>query len=343
MKKPNLKTPPPPEFAYLDLDTILFRAAQSGQQVVYSAVNERGDIVASFDSAKRYSNWIEEVKFIGCDTTFNYEGDVETLIREKTVKRGDVKNCYKTFDHLIKSWVQMSGCKDWTGYISKASGEKNFRYDIGRLKGYKSSASRSAEKPIYLEEVRQYARRHPNIKTARGSVEVDDVVAALSQRKGWRGCLVTGDKDGLGVENTHVFIPDEMEKPQFSSKRVVGSLSKNPKGKVVGLGTLFWLHQLLYGDSVDSIAGCKGVGEVGSYNLLQPFSGVCNSYLPEAIAVVGEAYQRAYGEEFEHVCALSGETVKRHWKDILIEMSHLVYMKKSQNDECFWIPLIKEL
>ena len=343
MKRPTLKTPPPPEFAYLDLDTALFRASQAGQQVVYSAVDARGNIVASFESAKAYSNWIIQMEVLGCDPLFQYEGDPDHLAREKTIKKGDVKNCYRTFDSIVKQWVLQSGCKDWTGYISKASGEKNFRYDIGRIKGYKSSASREAAKPIYLEEVRRYARNHPNIKTARGNVEVDDVVAALSQRKGWKGCLVTGDKDGLGVQNTHVLIPDEMEKPQFSSKRVLGSLSKNPKGKVVGLGTLFWLHQLLYGDSVDSIAGCKGVGEVGSYNLLQAFSGVSHDYLPDALAVIAEAYRKAYGEQYEHVCAISGEVVTRSWKDIMIEMSHLVYMKKSQNDECFWISIIEEI
>jgi len=342
MHKPKLKTPPKPLFAYLDLDSVLFKAAQAGQKIRYKAVDQRGKVVAEFGSAHEYKNWKESIEFLGGDFEFGFTGDVDSLTREVEYKIGNVEDCYKAFDHIVNDWVEASGCEDWVGYVSKATGQKNFRYSVATLKGYKSSASRDAVKPHYLEDVRKYANQNPKIKTARGSVEVDDVTCALAQKKGWRGCVLSVDKDASGCQNTHIFNPDVMDEPVFSSNKIVGRLWQNEKGKVVGLGTLFWLFQCVYGDSVDSIPGCKGVGEKGAYNLLKEFDGVDVKYLPEVVDVVCEAFKSSYGDEYEYEHCTTGEIVTASWKDLAMEMSRLVYMKKNQNDDCFWLDLIEK-
>lgn len=343
MEKPTLKTPPPPEIAYMDLDAPLFAAASAGEQVMYTAFcPELGKEVASFTSAAAYKNWLEICEDLEIDMDFGYEGDFSTLERRVTYQEKDFSEATKAFDKIIESWLKRSGCKEWVGYVSKSSGEKNFRYDIATVKPYKGSR-RETRKPHHLEALRKYATQQAHIKSARGIVEVDDVVCALAQRKGWKGCVVGVDKDARGVQNTHIFIPEEMSKPEFSSQKIVGRLYKNDAGKVLGCGTLFWLYQALAGDSVDSIPGCKGVGSDGAYNLLQEFDGVAAAYLKDAINVVCEKFKKTYEGKGPYKHHTTEEELESCWKTIFMEMSQLVYMKKNQKDTCFWLPIIEEI
>lgn len=345
MNKPKLKTPPNPEFAYMDLDAPLFAAASAGEQVMYSAVTPDGEVIGSFTSAKDYQKWLEQSEAFGMDTVFCYGGDLSELNRETSYEIKDFQEAAKTFDKIIKKWVKRSGCTDWTGYISKASGEKNFRYDIATIKPYKGSRA-ELRKPHHLEELRKYAAAHPKIKIPRGNVEVDDAVCAMAQKKRYKGCVVGVDKDARGVHDTHIFIPEEMDQPQFSSKKIVGRLyQEGKKGKVVGYGTLFWLFQTLKGDPVDTIPGCRGVGEVAAYEALKEFDGVSSDYLVDAIKTVAKVFAKVYGKDktFTYKHHTTEEELVVSGKEVFIEMSHLVYMKKSRSDECFWIPIIEEI
>jgi len=341
--RPVLKTPPPPEIAYLDLDAPLFAAAGAGEQVVYSVIAPNGETLGSFNSAKEHTKWLEESEAFGLDTQFDYGGDLSELTRETSYQVGDFEACTKSFDRIVSGWVKQSGCREWVGYVSKASGAPNFRYDLATVAAYKGKRGET-HKPHYLEQLRKHVRELPNVRVPRGPVEVDDVVAAMSQKKRYKGCLIGVDKDGRGAHDTHILIPDEMDVPEFSSKKIVGRLYKHEKsGKVVGYGTLFWLYQSLQGDSVDKIPGCKGVGSVAAYGLLSEFDGVCASHLKDAIKVVAKQYHKVYGETHKYLHHTSGEELEVNGADLFVEMSHLVYMKKSLKDECFWIPTIYEV
>lgn len=342
MKKPKLKTPPPPEIGFLDLDSPLFMAASAGEQVVYRALDENGDVIGEFESAHEFANWLEVCSEFTVDTEFGFEGDFDKIERETDYKIKDVEECHKAFDAIIERWVEQAGVDDWVGYISKASGEENFRYAVAKMKPYKGNRS-GMRKPHHLEATRRYAKSHPKIKTARGSVEVDDVTCALAQRRGHKGCVVGVDKDARGVKNTHFFIPDEMDSPQFSSKKIVGRLYLNEKGEVKGYGDLFWLYQILAGDPVDNYGGCAKIGPAKAYKLLNDYDGVDARYLKNALETVCEAYSKAFGDNHEHKCAVTGEKIKRHWKDILEEMCQLAYMKKSQKDVCPYIEIVQEI
>lgn len=344
MEKPKLKTPPQPKIVYMDLDAVLFAAASAGEQINYVAKTPEGEEVARFKSASEYKNWLATCEEFGIDMDFGFEGDFETLERHTEYEIKEFKECKKTFRSMVQTWFERSGCEEMVGYVSKASGEKNFRYAVATVQPYKGSRKES-RKPHYLEELRKYVKGLPYMKTSRGSVEVDDVVCALAQRKGWRGCVMGVDKDARGSNNTHVFIPEEMEYPEFSSNKIVGRLYKSNKGKVQGLGTLFWLWQALAGDPVDKIPGCKGVGAEGAFKVLQEFDGVDVKYLPDAVKAVAEEFNKKYGTDYSYVYPHheTGEEIKATGMELFIEMSILVYMKKNQKDECFWIPLIEDL
>lgn len=341
-EKPTLKTPPPPETVFLDLDAVLFAAASAGEKVVYTAKTPDGQSLGSFNKAADYKGWLEECEFMGFDPQFDYEGDLEDVERVTTHETGDFDECVKAFHSITEDWIKRSGCKKYVGYVSKASGEKNFRYDVASLKPYKGGR-KDVRKPHYLEELRKYVTQLDWVKVGRGSVEVDDIVCAKSQKMGWRGCVAARDKDSLGVVNTHTFSPDEMDKPQFSSRKVLGTLTINDKGKVVGKGTLFWLYQTLAGDKVDGIQGCKNIGSNKAYNLLSEFSGVDAKYLKDALRVICEAYKKNYGGVCEYKHCTTGEVVTASCYDLVCEMSELVYMKKSLKDRCFWLPIIREI
>lgn len=341
-KKPKLKTPPPPEIAFLDLDSPLFHASSAGENIIYRAVDPDGNTVAEFPSAAAYKNWIEVCEAFGADIEHGYEGDFSQLTREVDYEILDVEKCYKAFDRIIKQWVSQSGCKDWVGFISKNSGLSNFRYDICTLKGYKSGRQ-GTRKPHHLEAVRKYASQNPKIKIPRGPIEVDDICCARAQKAGWKGCVIAIDKDSTGVRNCYYLIPDEMESPEFSSGKIVGKLYKNGVGKIVGCGWLFWIFQSIASDKADSIPGCKGIGDEGAFKMLSPFSEVSIDHLPELLTVACEAFKKSFGECYEYKHCYTGEDIQAHWRDLMEEMLHLVYMKKSIKDVCPLIEMIREI
>lgn len=341
--RPKLKTPPPPEIAYLDLDGPLFAGASAGEQVVYSAVTPEGKVIGSFKKAKEYKSWLEECEIFEADVRFGYDGDLSEITRQTSYEIGDFEDCVKAFDSIVAGWVKQSGCKEYVGYVAKASGEENFRYAVATKKPYKGNR-KGLRKPHYLEQLRKYVTGYDYIKVPRGPYEVDDLVCAKAQVKGWKGCVVSVDKDSVAVINTHMLIPDEMTKPKFSSRKVVGRLFKHKDtGKIVGRGTLFWLYQTLHGDSADNYGGCEGVGEKGAYEALKEFDGVSSSHLRDAVKRVAEFYHKRYGEEHQYPHHTTGEIITASGAELFVEMSHLAYMKKSMKDECFWIPIIYEV
>ena len=331
MHKPELKTPPPPEIAYLDLDMPIFSAASACQQIWYVAKTPAGDEVARFDSAAAYKNWVELSQEFGFDIEHGFDGDWDSLERHVEYDYKDINHGYKALDNIIESWVLQSGCKDWVGYVSKQSGARNFRYDVSTYLPYKGN--RKNDLPKYLEDIRRYARKHPNIKIAYGNWEVDDVTCALAQKKKWRGCVVSGDKDARGVNNTHFLIPDQMPTPQFSSSKIVGRLWLDGK-EVRGYGWLWWLWQSCSGDPVDNIRGIDGVGKKGAYNLLQEFDEVDIKYLEDAVQTVLAKYQEVYGDEYKYTHCWTGEDVIVTGADLMKENLQLVYMLKNRSDVC---------
>lgn len=319
-----------PVTAFLDLDSVLFSAASAAEQVIYIYINnETGEEEARFEKAKDGKEWLELMSVVD---------DAGDLYRRETeYEYRDVKEAYKAFDKEVERWVKASECQKWTGYVSKNSGLPNFRHQLATLKPYKGSRS-DTRKPYYLEHVRKYARKNPNIKTTIGAVETDDLVVARAEKLGQRGCVVSVDKDSRQVSGCWMLIIGEQDKPTFSSGKIVGRLRQKSKKKIVGMGYLFLLFQLLKGDSVDGIGGCKGVGDKGALEVLEPFSGKPLSELPNAIAAVCEEYKRVYGDEFKYKHHETKEEITATWKDILYENLRLLWMKRSKDDmaETIW-------
>lgn len=321
---PKLKTPPPPEKAIIDLDSILFQAASAGQSIWYIAVDENGKELNRFDSAHAYDNYIQEREFM--DLPF------ENITRKSEIELHDVKRCYKAFDRIIKEWLIAADCTEWKGWMSSKAGQRVFRYQLASYFPYKHGREK-VEKPYYLEDVRKYARKNPHTVTVKGAQEADDYVVANVEKLKHKGVLLGLDKDGCQTHGAYVMLMGQMDKPVFSSKKIVGKLWKEGK-KVFGTGALFTCWQLLKGDkSVDGIVGVPGVGDVKAYNILEKYSGVCISHLPEAVRDVCVVYKDYFGEAHEYNHCYTGEPIVATWRDLFEENLRLLWMLRHKNDK----------
>lgn len=176
----------------------------------------------------------------------------------------------------------------------------NFRVDVAKSRPYKGN--RKQEKPLHYNNLRAWIFANYPTKVARG-FEADDLLCAdlyeTHKNKRLDAVACSRDKDLKMVPGMH-FGWECGRQPQFGPKRVteLGSLeiSKNKK-KISGDGMLFFYAQMLTGDSVDNIAGCKGCGPVAAYDLLTNCEQDLNSIFK---AVMGK-YIDTYGDNWlEH-------------------------------------------
>jgi hypothetical protein len=331
MEYPELRTPPPPEKAIIDGDSILFKAAQAGETTWYVAVGEDGEEITRFDSAHNYKNWLETAKEFGLDVEHGYEGDLDKVERKVEYEIHDVEKCYKAFDKIVREWVRASGCEDYVVYIGKKSGAKVFRYDVATIYPYKHGRD-DLKKPHHLEAVRKYARNLPNVTTVKGDIEVDDKVVAEAEKHKHRACLCALDKDSLQARGCYIHLVGQHEEPVFSSKKIVGRLWQEDK-KIYGTGYLFTAFQMLKGDKpVDGIVGLPKWGDKKAYEALKKFDGVGLTHLSDVIYRVAELYYSVYGDEHKYNHCYTNEEITATWRDMFEENLRLLWMKRHRDD-----------
>lgn len=327
-EKPVLKTPPPPEILILDMDSLVYQSALVPQKTRYAAVLD-GEELGLFDSAKEYKQWQSDSEAFG-DVLFGLsEEDLQRVTREKKTSLGKPEDAYKAFDSIIKQWFDASGCKKWVGYIGNDDSKSNFRYLEATRFAYKDS--RSTEKPVYLQDVREYAKKNPNIIISPAHLESDDKVVMHSQKYKHKCCIGFIDKDLLNTQGCYLFNMNTMDQPVFSSKKIVGTLEK-VSGKVTGTGILHLLHQALIGDTVDNIKCIPKVGPIKSYDLLNEFSGADKKYTKDALQVVADVYKETFGEEHTYKHVHTGKEVTVSWRDVLRENLTLLHMIRWEGD-----------
>lgn len=321
-----------PTVCIYDADTLLFESASAGEQVWYVYKDENDKEVARFDSAQKGKNWLSEFEVFGCDPYFNFTGDPSTLTRHTEYEIKDVEDCYKNFDKGLKKILKLSGCKKIVAGVSKKSGEKVFRYDIATMREYKKGRS-ELRRPHYLEEVRKYARKHPNVVTPRGDIEVDDWVVIQGAKYGTKVCVAFKDKDGLQGFGFWLLHVDNHTKPVFSSDKIVGRIGERD-GKVRKIGYLSLMYQLICGDTADGIIGLKGKGEKLAKELLFKYDNKPIELLPEVVGKVLRAYYNVYGLSYTYPHWNGSGELTRSYKDIFKENLILLWMRRFKDDNC---------
>jgi len=316
-----------------DLDSLLFAAASSAQDVVYRYHTQDESFAVEFPSATEGKHWLECIEaFGGYDTLHGYSGDLDDLIRTVRYDVGDVKTATKTFDKLLEEALEEIPHKQWKGKVASKSGARCHRNDICTLYPYKGNRD-SSKKPYYLDDVRRHALKYKQVSKSTGGRESDDFVCAIAQKYGSDCVLWMQEKDGFGVTGTWFYAPNLMDEMYYSDENIIGEIWIDEKGRMKGAGLMFWIAQAIAGDSADNYKGCKGVGPKGAVNLLEPFSGKGWNHLKPCIHSVLEVFRDAYGDKYEYNHCYTGEKMVASFKDVFLENMLLAYMVKFEGDK----------
>lgn len=124
------------------------------------------------------------------------------------------------------------------------SGESNFRYDI--YPEYK--ANRKQEKPIWLQDCREYLVTTWGAHVTEG-YEADDALGIAARSN---TIIASDDKDLLQIPGQHYNV-------------------RTQKSIEISEDEAIWMfyYQLLVGDSADNIKGCRGIGKVKANQALE--------------------------------------------------------------------------
>jgi hypothetical protein len=185
-----------------------------------------------------------------------------------------------------------------------------FREVVAVTKPYKGT--RKGDKPFHFDNITAYLLANYDCRVSNG-LEADDLMA-MEQFNREDTIICTRDKDLRMVPGWH-YGWECGKQPSFGPELVDarGWLKLNHKKELKGVGLKFFFAQMLTGDTVDNIPGCKRVGDVGAMKLLEP----CNTKREHELAVIA-AYQNAYPD---------------NWKDMIEEQSKLLWMVRELDDK----------
>ena len=217
------------------------------------------------------------------------------------------------------------------------SDDYNFRYDVAH--DYKSNRD-GVWRPYNLKNAKAHLRAFWNAEQEHG-LEADDLMSIYQDRKNNSTVIITLDKDLKQVPGCHY----SWERKDIGEKKQIvtplGHLEMVIKGtttkrkEIKGDGFLFFMHQLLVGDSTDGVMGCGkrelktvksgknagqqverrvGIGAVESYEALKN----CTS--------MSEAFQKV-----RHLYECIHEPSE--WKAELLKTARLVHMLDTLPDE----------
>lgn len=235
----------------------------------------------------------------------------------------------EVFDERIRTIIDGVGATDATLFLTgdtktsriyeRQSGQRglyrpNFREALAVGKVYKGT--RKQDKPFHWINLTAYILSRENVNVATG-YEADDAIGIEHTKNHQSTIICTRDKDLRMVPGWHYgwecgkqpeFGPVEYD--DLGKIELVRSKSGN---KIKGGGFLFFGSQLLTGDVVDNIGGLRGVGPVKAYDLLSN----CTSER-EVFDSVKRHYEEVGGE---------------HWRQLLEEQCHLLWIIRERNED----------
>lgn len=169
--------------------------------------------------------------------------EIEEFIQLEPVSHA-IQNCRQLIQSILDACAPV---KEYRGYVT---GPGNYRYGVATIQPYKGN--RTAPKPIYYEEVKQFLLTECNGEEVCG-IEADDKLVIEYLKNPAESIVATRDKDLATVEGIRLY--------NWKTKelRVIEPVEAKRN----------FYRQLLMGDSVDNILGVKGIGEAKADKLLK--------------------------------------------------------------------------
>ena len=157
-----------------------------------------------------------------------------------------LEQCIYNCDDFISNINRYAKAGHYVGYLTQG---KCFRYDINST--YKSNR-KYENMPKFLKEIRQHLRDKHNFISQEGWEADDLVVSFKAQNEQYESIIVSPDKDILNLPGKHLN-PRKMEFKETSKDEAL---------------EYFW-KSMIIGDSIDSIVGLKGKGEVYASKIIE--------------------------------------------------------------------------
>jgi len=192
---------------------------------------------------------------------------------DKVIDIEEINNALHLIDNMIESIVKATDCDD---FVTILSGEGNYRNDIATIAPYKGN--RVAPKPMYYDEIREYLCREYDAYMTDG-IEADDECGILQTED---TIIVSIDKDLDCVPGKHY----------NWRKRELYDVTEEQ-------AACHFYKQVLTGDSVDNIRGCKGIGPKKAEKILEScvYNGDISTYTYDLFTEVKNMYIEKYEDK----------------------------------------------
>lgn len=175
----------------------------------------------------------------------------------------DFKTATFLMDRHIKRiyWLTKADVVNfWLGDTKRS----NFRYAKAKTKGSKGMGYKAGrtDKPHYFYELRDYLMQQYGAREIHG-YEADDALG-IYQKDNTIASHLDKDINMIGGRHFNWWTGEHYEVDDR------GYIELNEKRKIKGVGFMFFLAQLLLGDSTDNIPNlARGYGDVKVYNILK--------------------------------------------------------------------------
>lgn len=226
---------------------------------------------------------------------------------------------HKLVDKRVEDIIAACGATSHEIYLT---GPGNYRMNVATIKPYKGTRV-GLEKPHHWETVSRRLKDYWGAITVNG-IEADDWLGVRGTEEGDNYTAASRDKDIRQIgECLHYSWACGVTQPEIPPYKVdglgfvdaqwkmVGQKKPQKQWKLVGYGTAFLYGQLLTGDSVDNIPGCRGVGPSAIPDLFRE----CQTEEDYFKACVYQ-YHRVYGDS---------------WRKYLTENFNLLYLIRDRS------------
>lgn len=221
---------------------------------------------------------------------------------------------HELVDKRITSIIEKVGADAFEVYLT---GPGNYRESVATIKPYKGQRV-GLVKPYHWETVSRRLKEHWGAITVNG-IEADDWLGVRGTEEGENYTACSRDKDIRQIgECRHYSWPCGENQPEVgpftidglgvvgASFKLYGKEKPTKSWKLTGHGNAFFWGQLLCGDSVDNIPGCKGVGPAAIPDLFRD----CKTD-EDYFKVCVYQYHRKYGNT---------------WREVLVENARLLHL-----------------
>lgn len=314
-----MKQKKPKRVVLVDSDILVFRIAAICESRSVEVTHKKSGKVKTFKNKTSFKDFLKEKDFDYIESDYEFV-DLQTINDEMSYRY--------LIDNQIKS-IKETLWPDEIRFL--ISGKDNFRDLLPLPVKYKGNRD-GALKPLLRSDCRNHLIGKYKATVVNGE-EVDDTVIWMGYEelaKGHEVIIVTNDKDasaysGLSLYNYTVDNPEIVKIPDL------GKLWLDDKGKVRGIGLIWYCLQHLCADKTDGMntANLSGVkfGEKSAYTLLRD----CTSEA-EALGLVIAKYREWFSNTSTNYVDYLGQRRKINWLGAADLYFKGIRMREVKND-----------